>query len=122
MGQFVTGESGYQSLPQAVDWVRALLVGTIGTTVAILAVATIGLMMFNGHVPVRRGAMVVIGCFILFSASFIADGLLSGAGTAAGSVTSPSPPAYQPSDPRVRDPYAGAAVPDRGDRDFFGRN
>lgn len=99
------------------DWVRAILLGSVGTAAAVVAVAGIGLLMLSGRMPVRRGATVVLGCFVLFSASTIADGLIGAVGPQASPAEPPPPvpaPAYTPSaPPAVYDPYAGASVPTR---------
>ncbi|WP_281253266.1 TrbC/VirB2 family protein [Sphingomonas lenta] len=99
----------------AVDWLRDVLLGSVATSVAVLAVAVVGLLMLSGRVPVRRGATVVIGCFVLFSAAMIADGLLSaarGGGDAAAFPPAAPQPAYTPAVPKPApyDPYAGASV------------
>lgn len=110
---------GSSALVSAVQWLQGTLLGTVATTIAVISVATIGLMMLSGRVDLRRGASVVIGCFILFGASGIAAGIQSVAGTDAGPrdvleaelwVPSPLPP---PPAAGPADPYAGAAVPTR---------
>ena len=100
----------------AVDWTRAVLLGSISTGAAVLAVAAIGLLMLSGRIPVRRGATVVIGCFVLFSAATMADGLVNGmARSDAEPVAPPVAPqaSYTPAAPKPvpYDPYAGASVP-----------
>lgn len=111
---------GSGTLVAAVQWLQGTLLGTVATTVAVICVATIGLMMLSGRVDLRRGASVVIGCFILFGASGIAAGIQSVAGTDAVPreavfeaelwVPPPLPP---PPSAGPADPYAGAAVPAR---------
>lgn len=106
------------SLVAAVAWLQGTLLGTIATTLAIIAVAAIGMLMFSGRVDVRRGLSVVFGCFILFGASGIAAGIQGAiAGGTADSVV-PSvplvvntPPAPAPKPQAPYDPYAGASVP-----------
>ena len=105
-------------LVAAADWFRNALLGSVGTSIAILAVAAVGLLMLSGRVPVRRGATVIIGCFVLFSATTIADGLLSAVQGREDFVAAPQiapQPAYTPvvPKPEVYDPYAGASVPQR---------
>lgn len=124
---------GSGAVVAAVQWLQGTLLGTVATTVAVISVATIGLMMLSGRVDLRRGASVVVGCFILFGASAIAAGIRSvatGDYVAAEPVyqvepwTTPPPPpppppvAAQPPAPAdpysvAADPYAGAAVPAR---------
>ena len=116
---------GSGAIVAAVQWLQNTLLGTVATTVAVICVATVGLMMMSGRVDLRRGASVVIGCFILFGASSIATGIQS---VASGDFAPaeadfqvqawtvpppppPPPPAAPP--PGPSDPYAGAAVPTR---------
>lgn len=120
--------AGSGAVVAAVQWLQNTLLGTVATTVAVICVATVGLMMLSGRVDLRRGASVVVGCFILFGASSIAAGIRS---VAAGDSlamepvyqvepwAAPQAPAptwtYQapPAPAPPADPYAGAAVPNR---------
>jgi type IV secretion system protein VirB2 len=63
----------------AVDWVQATLLGNIATTVAVIAVAIVGFMMLSGRVNWRHGAMVIVGCFVLFGATVIVAGIQTAA-------------------------------------------
>ncbi len=106
-------------LVAAANWVRALVTGTPATIVATLAVAAVGLLMLQGRLPLRRGLTVVLGCFVIFGAGAIADGLLrirddsvSGDFLAQAPPSVP-PPVTVPAQPQVYDPYAGASVPVR---------
>ena len=106
----------------ALEWIQATLLGSLATTVAVIAVACVGLLLLSGRVDVRRGVQVVFGCFILFGAASIAAGIVR---VAAGensqppvSAAPPPPPiAYvapatpRPAPPVPYDPYAGAALP-----------
>lgn len=112
----IGSSSGPDALTEAVIWVATLLTGSAAVSVALLAVAVVGLLMLGGRMPVRRGLTVAIGCFVLFSARTIADGLLSTIAGGAPRATVPEPaPAYTPTLPTgpPTDPYAGAAVPAR---------
>jgi type IV secretory pathway VirB2 component (pilin) len=105
----------------SVIWLQGTLLGTIATTVAIVAVASVGLMMLAGRVNIRHGLTVIAGCFILFGASTIVAGIqssLAGADLAVRPAAPESPPpmvaAPPPSPPPANnDPYAGASVPQR---------
>lgn len=105
----------------AVAWLQGTLLGTIATTVAVIAIASVGLMMLAGRVNLRYGLTVILGCFILFGASTIVAGLmssLSGGGGVAVTYAPAAPPpmvaaAPAPPPPANRDPYAGASVPAR---------
>ena len=117
---------GSGAVVAAVQWLQNTLLGTVATTVAVICVATVGLMMLSGRVDLRRGAGVVLGCFILFGASSIAAGIRSVAAGDSVPVqgdfqvepwTIPAPPVTgppaQPPPTAPADPYAGAAVPTR---------
>lgn len=116
------GPGGSGAVAAAVQWLQATLLGTVATAVAVICVATVGLMMLSGRIDLRRGATVVVGCFILFGASTIAAGIRSVAAADSAPVEPvyqvdpwlppPPPPAPAPP-PRASDPYAGAAVPTR---------
>jgi type IV secretory pathway VirB2 component (pilin) len=110
------------ALVAAVMWARDVALGSLATAVAIIAVATIGYGMLTGRVNFRRGATVLAGCFILFGAATIAEGLryasdgaeLASVPTAIRPLPPPVIPAPQPArPPQPYDPYAGASVPSR---------
>jgi type IV secretory pathway VirB2 component (pilin) len=112
--------SGSSPFVAAVQWVEAVALGTIATSIALIAVASVGLLMLNGRVPIRRGVTVIAGCFILFGAPMIATGILRGVQPSRS--TEPqmaqresSPPQPLPTIKPMPsyDPYAGAAVPPR---------
>ena len=114
---------GSSVIGAAVSWLEGTLLGTVATTIAVMGVATVGLMMLAGRVNVRYGISVVVGSFILFVATTIAAGIRSAVDTADLSMApyQPSPiappPAAPPPPERLvpanTDPYAGAAVPMR---------
>lgn len=109
------------ALLAAARWLEALAQGPAATTLAILAVAVTGLMMLTGRLPVRRGLVVTLGCFVLFGAPALARGIMGTATTVADAepfavpqpaaftapVFGPPPP---PAPPVAADPYAGASV------------
>lgn len=105
------------------QWLQGTLLGTVATTVAVIAVASVGLLLLSGRIDIRRGAQVIFGCFILFGASSIAAGIMR---VAQGNgippemaAPPPSPPVYPapvakaPLKAMPYDPYAGAALPTR---------
>jgi len=59
----------------AVRWLEGTLLGTIATVVAVIAVASVGLLMLTGRINWRYGATVILGCFILFGAASIVAGI-----------------------------------------------
>ncbi|HMG45920.1 MAG TPA: TrbC/VirB2 family protein [Allosphingosinicella sp.] len=114
--------AGSSVLVAAVSWLQQTLLGTVATTIAVIAVASVGFSMLNGRVSVRYGMTVVIGCFILLGASSIAAGIQSfvGGGDGGSYAPEPPPPAVlppapppTPPAPANNDPYAGASVPSR---------
>jgi type IV secretory pathway VirB2 component (pilin) len=64
----------------AVNWLQGTLLGTVATVVAVIAVAAVGFMMLTGRINWRHGAVVIMGCFILFGAASIVAGIRSAAG------------------------------------------
>ena len=64
----------------AVSWLQGTLMGTVATVAAVIAVAAVGFMMLTGRVNWRHGAVVVLGCFILFGAASIVAGIRGAAG------------------------------------------
>lgn len=104
----------------ASSWFEGALTGTVATTIAVLAIASIALLMLSGRIDIRRSARVILGCFIIFGATTIAAGIH---GAITGGESAPSlpemdpPPYYSPAAPAVpqsvpaaTDSYAGAAV------------
>jgi len=63
----------------AVNWMQGTLLGTVATTVAVIAVAAVGFMMLTGRMNWRHGAVVILGCFILFGAASIVAGIQAAA-------------------------------------------
>jgi len=114
--------AGSSVLVAAISWLQDVLLGTVATSVAVIAVAAIGFGMLTGRVNIRHGATVILGCFILFGASTIVNGLRYAASGVGGDATPPvvaqppppPPPHVQPTGvPAPYDPYAGASVPIR---------
>ncbi len=59
----------------AVTWLQGTLLGNVATALAVIAVGATGLMMLTGRIDWRRGATVIIGCFIVFGAAAIVAGI-----------------------------------------------
>ena len=96
------------------SWLQGTLLGTLATTIAIIAVAWVGMLMLAGRLEIRRGLTTVAGCFLLFGASAIAGGIqafVGGGGTELAYVPPVAPPVQPPPPTRNADPYAGAALP-----------
>jgi type IV secretory pathway VirB2 component (pilin) len=114
--------AGASVLAAAISWLQDVLLGTVATSIAVIAVAAIGFGMLTGRVNIRHGATVILGCFILFGASTIVNGLRYAASGVGGydpppvivAAPPPAPPAVPPTGtPAPYDPYAGASVPIR---------
>ena len=115
--------AGSSVLVAAISWLQDVLLGTAATSIAVIAIAAIGFGMLTGRVNIRHGATVILGCFILFGASTIVNGLRYAASGVGGydpppvivaAPPPPPPPHVQPSKtPAPYDPYAGASVPIR---------
>lgn len=73
----IADPAGSGVIVSAVRWLEGTLLGTIATVVAIIAVATVGLLMLTGRINWRYGATVILGCFILFGAASIVAGIQS---------------------------------------------
>jgi len=111
---------GASPLVAAVKWIEAVALGTIATSIALIAVGGVGFLMLNGRLPIRRGVTVIAGCFILFGSRTIAAGILgvilpnvSAELRSERALPSPPPPIPAPAATSAYDPYAGAAVPQR---------
>lgn len=55
------------------------MLGTFATVAAVIAIAAVGFMMLTGRINWRHGAVVVLGCFILFGAASIVGGIRAAA-------------------------------------------
>lgn len=83
LGQTVTLDpQGSGPLTAALGWIQGTLLGSVATAVAVIAVASVGLLMLSGRINWRHGATVIIGLFILFGAGAIVAGIRSVAGGA----------------------------------------
>lgn len=74
-----TDPAGSGVILGAVKWVQGTLLGTVATVVAVIAVASVGFMMLTGRMNWRHGAVVILGCFILFGATSIVGGIRAAA-------------------------------------------
>lgn len=103
------------ALVTAANWLQQVVAGNAAMLLGVIAVAVLGLGMFNGQLPVRRGLVVVAGCFLLFGAPSIGRALLGLPNAepkeVAASEGEPVPkPVSLPAVPIDRDPYAGAGL------------
>lgn len=101
----------------SVSWFQNLVLGQMGTSLAIVAVASMGMGMLGGHLSTRPAARVLAGIFLLFGAPVLASGVLGSVRFAQlpGPLGPPTLPGTIPSaSSQQYDPYAGAAVPRSG--------
>jgi type IV secretion system protein VirB2 len=77
--QVAGSPQGSGPIVAAVNWVQGTLMGTIATTVAVVAVAVVGFMMLTGRMNWKHAITVILGTFILFGASAIVLGIQSAA-------------------------------------------
>jgi type IV secretion system protein VirB2 len=66
----------------ALNWVQGTLLGSVATTVAVIAIAGVGFLMLSGRINWRLGATVILGAFVIFGAAAIVAGIRSAAGMA----------------------------------------
>ena len=69
--------AGSNVILNAVSWLQGTLLGNVATALAVIAVGATGLMMLTGRIDWRRGATVILGCFIVFGAAAIVAGIRS---------------------------------------------
>jgi type IV secretion system protein VirB2 len=69
--------AGSNVILTAVDWIQGTLLGNVATALAVIAVGATGLMMLTGRIDWKRGATVILGCFIVFGAAAIVAGIRS---------------------------------------------
>ncbi len=81
LAQMAGDPAGSGAIVGAMQWLQGTLLGTVATTVAVIAVAFVGLMMLTGRMNWRHGAAVIVGCFILFGAASIVGGIQTAAQT-----------------------------------------
>ena len=71
--------AGSGPIVAALAWLQGTLLGNVATAVAVMAVAAVGFMMLTGRINWRHGAIVILGCFILFGAASIVAGIRAAA-------------------------------------------
>lgn len=109
----MTGDGS--ALRGATAWLNSLLADSLMITICSIAIAVLGVAMLTGRFEVRRGASLVVGCFVVLGASTIAAGLVGRSSTLVAAFEAPitpSPPATLPQkrSRQTDDPYAGASL------------
>ena len=107
--------NGTGSLDGAVAWIGDAMIGPSAMAIGSLAIGTIGILLLAGRIPIQQATRAVVGCFAVFAASTIAQGLIGYADTpslARAEASAPVSPIINQNPPSSAfDPYAGAAVP-----------
>jgi type IV secretory pathway VirB2 component (pilin) len=95
-------------------WLTGLLGGSLAVSLCVIAMALLGMLMLTGRLHLRRGAQVMMGCFLLLGSSALAGEI---AGFGQGDLPAreftiiPPPLVAEPSLPPVtEDPYSGASL------------
>ncbi len=107
--------SGGAPMVGSVRWIEGVMLGEIALGVCVIAVAFIGALMLTGRLPLREGAQIIVGCFVLLAAPVIATGFIGFKGGVINP-SAPSPASAQIDNPRPDlppadyDPYAGASL------------
>ena len=79
LAQMAGDPAGSGVIINAANWLQGTLLGTVATVAAVIAVAAVGFMMLTGRMNWRHGAIVILGCFVLFGAASIVAGIRSAA-------------------------------------------
>lgn len=82
--EIATDPQGASAILGAARWIQGTLLGSVATVVAVIAVAVVGLLMLTGRINWRYGAVVILGCFILFGAASIVAGIQSSVSLSVG--------------------------------------
>lgn len=82
--ELATDPQGSGAILGAVRWIQGTLLGSVATVAAVIAVGVVGLLMLTGRINWRYGAVVILGCFILFGAASIVAGIQSTVSLSAG--------------------------------------
>jgi type IV secretory pathway VirB2 component (pilin) len=108
-----------EPIQTSADWLASFVVGEIAVTLCVLAVAFVGLALMSGRLVLRKGAFVVLGCFVVLGAPSLAAVLIelgnAGEGRSSFSHSASSSPSTLPArdlPPATYDPYAGASLRD----------
>lgn len=107
---------GGTPMVESARWIEGVMLGEIALGVCVIAVALIGALMLTGRLPLREGARVVIGCFVLLGAPVIAVGFTTELRIRLSQPQStsvdqkPEGKALRDLPPATYDPYSGATL------------
>jgi type IV secretory pathway VirB2 component (pilin) len=120
MNDMMVDGASQRPIDSAVYWIQGALMAEVASIIAVIAVASVGLLLLSGRLDLRRGMQAVFGCFVLFGASSIASGIMQAMSATAPVIETSSAQQVVPDAPSIPpisqnnvsyDPYAGAAVP-----------
>ena len=101
-------------LADAVFWTTDLVSGSLAVGLSVIAVALVGFAALTGRMPIRMGARVVLGCFVLLGAQVIASGLSGlwqdGMEASVPNQVPANTDRREPLPQATYDPYAGASI------------
>jgi len=101
-------------LEESARWINETVLGEISLGLCVIAVALIGALMLIGRLPLREGAQIVVGCFVLLGAPVVAAGFMQVGSEVSGSPVAPVSPQSEHTRPALPpasyDPYAGASL------------
>ncbi len=102
-------------LTDSLSWILDLLLGGLAMGLCVVAVAFVGLLALTGRLPLRQGARVILGCFLLLGAPVIAAGLMAEAQEVTDApreipIRETVEPPRQDLPPANYDPYSGASL------------
>lgn len=102
------------ALDQAVGWALSALFGSVAATIAMIAVAALGLAMLNGRIDTGRAGRLLLGCALVFGAPVIGGALVRISSVQPSLVPeamAATPIKLPDGGSAGYDPYAGASVP-----------
>ena len=93
--QSLLDAGGGTPMAESARWIEGVMLGEIALGLCVIAVAVIGALMLTGRLPLRQGARIMAGSFVLLGAPVIASGFVGGGGRGRARVSAaigPAPP------------------------------
>ncbi|MDE1466111.1 TrbC/VirB2 family protein [Aurantiacibacter sp. D1-12] len=111
-----TPSTNSDPVTSSIGWITDTLLGQLAVTLCVLAVAFVGFSMLTGRISLRRGAQVVLGCFLLLGSPLIAASMMGMLGPSEASQLGPTDTVVYEAQPReplpeaTYNPYANASL------------
>jgi type IV secretion system protein VirB2 len=108
--------NGVSPMVESSRWIEGVMLSEIALGLCVIAVALLGALLLTGRLPLREGARVVVGCFVLLGAPVIAAGFVAEQSAEVAPSDLPPPIAAPAESPRPNlppanfDPYAGTSL------------